>query len=177
MPDTEIGMEFEPGEGLMGRVLTTGKAVIADRYGDLDRISLPEFRNQAVVGVPILGRGSGLIGVFGIGARPSRKFGQADVETLTLFSRHAAIAIQNALRYARELRRTERMKLIARVAPCEHGIDAEQLVATAAQVICDHLGYQNVVIPLIHGGDPDYLLFPPMPARIAMYSRRPIRCL
>ena len=162
MPDTEIGMEFEPGEGLMGRVLTTGKAVIADRYGDLDRISLPEFRNQAVVGVPILGRGSGLIGVFGIGARPSRKFGQADVETLTLFSRHAAIAIQNALRYARELRRTERMKLIARVSRlASMGLDAEQLVATAAQVICDHLGYQNVVIPLIHRGDPDYLLFRP----------------
>ena len=160
LPDTEIGMEFEPGEGLMGRVLATGKTVVVDRYGDLDRISLPEYRNQAVLGVPILGRGSGLIGVFGIGARPGRKFGAVDVETLQLFARHAAIAIQNALRYARELRRTERMTLIAQVSRlASTGLDAEQLVETAAQVIHDHLGYPNVVIPLIYRGDPDFLLF------------------
>jgi signal transduction histidine kinase len=160
LPDTEIGMEFEPGEGLMGRVLATGKSCFVDRYGDLDRISLPEYRNQAVLGVPILGRGSGLIGVFGIGARAGRKFGQSDVETLQLFARHAAIAIQNALRYARELRRSERMTLIARVSRlASTGLDAEQLVATAAQVIHDHLGYPNVVIPLIHRGDPDFFLF------------------
>src|SRR5262245_48696985 len=89
MPDTEVGMEFEPGEGLMGRVLETGKPVIVERYGDLDRISLPEYREQSVIGVPILGR-SGLIGVFGIGARPASNFGQADAETLQLFARHAA---------------------------------------------------------------------------------------
>jgi signal transduction histidine kinase len=160
LPDTEIGTEFEPGEGLMGQVLATGRTIVVDRYGDLDRISLPEYRNQAVLGVPILGRGSGLIGVFGIGARPNRKFGQTDVDTLQLFARHAAIAIQNALRYARELRRTERMALIARVSRlASTGLDAEQLVATAAQVIHDHLGYPNVVIPLIYRGDPDYLLF------------------
>ena len=160
LPDTEIGMEFEPGEGLMGRVLQTGKSVIVERYGDLDRISLPEYRDQCVVGVPILGR-SGLIGVFGIGARGSiRKFSHADVDTLQLFARHAAIAIQNALRYARELRRTERMSLIARVSRLASlGLDAEQLVSTAAQVIHDHLGYPNVVIPLLCRGDPDYLLF------------------
>lgn len=160
LPDTEIGMEFEPGEGLMGRVLMTGRAVIADRYGDLDRISLPELRNRAVVGVPILDRGNHLLGVFGIGAKPLCKFGQTDVETLQLLARYAAIAIQNALRYARELRRTERMKLIAHVSRlASMGLDAEQLVATAAQVIHDHLGYPNVVIPLIHRGDPDYFMF------------------
>ena len=160
MPDTEIGTEFEAGEGLMGRVLSTGKTVVADRYGDLDRISLPEYRDHCVLGVPILGRGSGLIGVFGIGARAGRKFGQAEVDTLQLLARHAAIAIQNALRYARELRRTERMTLIARVSRiASTGLDSEQLVATAAQVIHDHLGYPNVVIPLIHRGEPDYFVF------------------
>lgn len=160
LPDTEIGTEFEPGEGLMGRVLATGRTIVVERYGDLDRISLPEYRHQAVLGVPILGRGSGLIGVFGIGARQGRKFGQEDVDTLQLFARHAAIAIQNALRYSRELRRTERMRLIARVSRlASTGLDAEQLVSTAAQVIHDHLGYPNVVIPLIHRGDPDYFVF------------------
>lgn len=160
LPDSEIGMEFEPGEGLMGRVLQTGKSVIVERYGDLDRISLPEYRDHSVVGVPILGHGSGLIGVFGIGSSNGRRFSPPDVETLQIFARHAAIAIQNALRYARELRRTERMTLIAHVSRlASMSLDEERLVSTAAQVIHDHLGYPNVVIPLLCRGDPDYLLF------------------
>jgi signal transduction histidine kinase len=52
------------------------------------------------------------------------------------------------------------MGLIARVSRlASTGLDAEQLVATASQVIHDHLGYPNVVIPLVYRGDPDYLLF------------------
>src|SRR5262245_30517098 len=112
LPETELGSEFEPNEGLVGRVLATGKAVILDNYGELDRITLPEHTGNAVIGVPIPGPSGGLLGVFGIGARPPRKFGQSDLATLRLFARHAAIAIQNAMRYGREQRRTERMMLI-----------------------------------------------------------------
>ena len=159
LPDSEMGAEFEAGEGLMGRVLATGNSVVVERYSDLDRISLPEHANNAVVGVPILGR-DGLIGVFGIGARPPRKFGHADVDTLAQFARHAAIAIQNSLRYEHELQRRERMSLISGVSRLiTAGLEPEELVATAAQVIHERLGYANVVIPLLHHGDPDYLLF------------------
>ena len=70
------------------------------------------------------------------------------------------MAIQNALRYGREQRRTERMTLIARVARLTaSGLEPEELVATAAQVIHDQLCYPNVVIPLLHRGDPDFLRF------------------
>jgi signal transduction histidine kinase len=159
LPDSEMGSEFEPGEGLMGRVLATGNSVVVERYSDLDRISLPEHANNAVLGVPILGR-DGLIGVFGIGARPPRKFAHLDVDTLAQFARHAAIAIQNSLRYEHELQRRERMSLISGVSRLiTAGLEPEELVATAAQVIHERLGYANVVIPLLHGGDPDYLLF------------------
>ena len=159
LPDSELGSEFEPGEGLLGRVLASGKSVIVERYADLDRISLPEHANNTVIGVPIMGR-TGLIGAFGIGARPPRKFGQADVDTLQQFARHAAIAIQNSLRYEHELRRRERMSLISGVSRLiALGLEPEELVATAAQVIHERLGYANVVIPLLHCGDPDYLLF------------------
>jgi signal transduction histidine kinase len=161
LPDSEMGSEFEPGEGLMGRVLATGNSVVVERYSDLDRISLPEHANNAVLGVPILGR-DGLIGVFGIGARPPRKFAHLDVDTLAQFARHAAIAIQNSLRYEHELQRRERMSLISGVSRLiTAGLEPEELVATAAQVIHERLGYANVVIPLLHRGDPDYLLFRP----------------
>jgi len=161
LPLTELGMEFEPGEGLIGKVLATGRPVILDRYGELQRISLPEMRDYAVIGVPIPGPGGGLLGVFGIGAPPPRKFGASDLDTLRLFARHAAIAIQNAMRYEREKRRTERMTLIAHIARViTAGLDAKELVATAAQVIHEHLGYPNVVIPLLQRDeDGEYLMF------------------
>jgi signal transduction histidine kinase len=160
LPASELGMEFEPGEGLIGRVLATGDPVIAERYGELDRLSLPDLRDNAVIGVPIPGPDGGLLGVFGIGARPPRKFKNADLDILRLFARHAAIAIQNAMRYEREKRRTERMTLIAHISRViTAGLEANELVATAAQVIHEHLGYPNVVIPLLHRDDEEYLLF------------------
>src|SRR5687767_10549321 len=82
LPASEVGLEFEPGEGLIGRVLATGAPVIFDSYGELDRISLPDFAAQAVIGVPIPGPSGGLLGVFGIGALPPRKFGQDDLDML-----------------------------------------------------------------------------------------------
>ena len=60
LPEAELGTEFEPNEGLVGRVLATGKPVIIENYGDLDRISLPEHAGNAVVGVPIPGPSGGL---------------------------------------------------------------------------------------------------------------------
>lgn len=160
LPLTELGLEFEPGEGLIGKVLATGRPVIVDRYGELDRISLPDLGDSSVIGVPIAGPRGGLLGVFGIGARPPRKFGATDLDTLRLFARHAAIAIQNALRYEREKRRTERMTVIAHIARIiTAGLEANELVATAAQVIHEHLGYPNVVIPLLYRDNEDYLLF------------------
>jgi signal transduction histidine kinase len=160
LPETELGSEFEPNEGLVGRVLATGAPVILENYGDLDRITLQDHTGNAVIGVPIPGPSGGLLGVFGIGARPPRKFGQSDLATLRLFARHASIAIQNALRYGREQRRTERMMLIASIARViTSGLEPEELVATAAQAIHNHLGYRNVVIPLLYRGEEDYLLF------------------
>jgi signal transduction histidine kinase len=160
LPETELGTEFEAGEGLVGRVLATGKPVILDDYGELEHITLPEHAGGAVIGVPIPGPNGGLIGVFGIGARPPRRFGPSDLATLRLFARHAAIAIQNAMRYGREQRRTERMMLIASIARViTSGLEPEELVATAAQAIHTHLGYRNVVIPLLCRDEEDYLLF------------------
>ncbi|MBL8271549.1 GAF domain-containing sensor histidine kinase [Steroidobacter sp.] len=161
LPLTELGLEFEPGEGLIGKVLASGRPVIFERYGELERISLPERRDYAVIGVPIPGPGGGLLGVFGIGTPAPRTFDASDLETLQLFARHAAIAIQNAMRYEREKRRTERMTLIAHIARViTAGLEANELVATAAQVIHEHLGYPNVVIPLLYrDDDEEFLLF------------------
>jgi signal transduction histidine kinase len=106
--------------------------------------------------MPIVSRGK-LVGFFGIGARPPRRFDDRDLGTLKLFGRHAAIAIDNAMRYQRERARNERMALIARVARLVSlQMEPTELVATAAQVIHEQLGYPNVVIPLL---EDDHLVY------------------
>jgi len=149
MPLRELGAETGPGIGLAGAVLSRGEPVVLARYDDLPNITLPELAANSVIGMPIVSRGK-LVGFFGIGARPPRLFDIQDLSTLELFGRHAAIAIENAMRYQRERARNERMALIARVARLVSlQMEPRELVATAAQVIHEQLGYPNVVIPLL----------------------------
>src|SRR5262245_36191869 len=156
MPAREQGTEVPANVGLAGKVLVTGEPVVLARYGDLGDVPLPELAENSVIGVPIRSHGH-LVGFFGIGARPPRKFNARDLATLQLFARHAALAIDNALRYQREKSRSERLALIARVSRLvSAGLEPMDLVATAAQVIHEQLGYPNVVIPLV---DDDHLVY------------------
>jgi signal transduction histidine kinase len=149
MPLREVGAEVGPGVGLAGAVLARGEAVVLSRYDELPTITLPELASNSVIGMPIVSHGK-LVGFFGIGARPPRRLDERDLRTLELFGRHAAIAIDNAMRYQRERARNERMALIARVARLVSlQMEPRELVATAAQVIHEQLGYPNVVIPLL----------------------------
>jgi signal transduction histidine kinase len=156
MPMRELGAETGPGIGLVGAVLSSGEAVVLERYDELPNITLPELAANSVIGMPIVSRGK-LVGFFGIGAQPPRRFDERDLSTLQLFGRHAAIAIENAMRYQRERARNERMALIARVSRLVSlQMEPTELVATAAQVIHEQLGYPNVVIPLL---DRDELVY------------------
>ncbi len=158
MPAGELGAEMPRGVGLAGRVLLERAPVVLERYGDVDRPTQPELQADAVLGVPILWRGA-LTGVFGLGARPPRRFGPEDVRTLGLLARHTAIAIENARLYAREQRRSERLALIARVGQIiTSGLDLDDLLQRAADAIHELLGYPNVDVPLIDPADPAFLI-------------------
>ena len=114
MPESELGAEMPRGVGLAGRVLATGAPLIVARYGEIENLTQPELAANAVIGIPIWWREK-LIGFFGIGtdaAHQSRQFDQRDVETLTLFARHAAIAIENARLYAAAETALEEMELL-----------------------------------------------------------------
>jgi two-component system, NarL family, sensor kinase len=157
MPPRELGAEMRPGVGLAGHVLATGRAVLA-RYGDLERITLPELADNCVIGVPIRWKDE-LIGVFGIGVAAPRRFDQGALDTLSVFARHAAIAIENARRYARERRRTARFELIARVSKLINGgLGLDRMLQQAADAIHDVLEFPNVDIPLLDPDDPQTLV-------------------
>jgi GAF domain-containing protein len=143
-----------PGVGIAGAVLLARRPVRLDRYGDLERPTIPELGEHSVIGVPIWW-GERMIGFFGIGAPPPRRLGDADIETLALFARHAAIAIENARRYENERRRTEQLALIARIGRIiASNLRLGELLQSAADAIHELLGYPNVAIPLIEPDDP-----------------------
>jgi len=157
MPPNELGSEVAEGVGLAGQVLRTGEPIVLERYGDLERPTQPDLLEHAVVGVPILWR-EAMTGFFGIGARPPRRFNERDIDVLSLYARHAAIAIENAQRYERERRRTERFALIARIGSIiAVDLRLEDLLQNAADAIHERLGYPNVAIPLV-SDDPEVLV-------------------
>jgi GAF domain-containing protein len=154
MPGLEVGREIGPGVGLSGLVLQEQRPILLDRYRDLAQPALPNPDDYAVIGMPIWWA-SQLIGFFGIGAAPPRRFDAQDVETLELFARHAAIAIENARRYEMERRRTEQLTLIARIGRVLIAdLPLDELLQSAADAIYELLGYPNVGIPLIDPADP-----------------------
>ncbi|MHA7872031.1 MAG: GAF domain-containing sensor histidine kinase [Hyphococcus sp.] len=101
MPPKELGSVAKRGEGLAGRVYRDRAPVLIDRYGALNGPLLKGMDEDIVVGMPIMWRGD-IIGTFGIGAAPPKRFGDNDLRTLEVFARHAAIAIHNARSYERE---------------------------------------------------------------------------
>jgi signal transduction histidine kinase/putative methionine-R-sulfoxide reductase with GAF domain len=158
MPPDELGAEMGPGEGLAGLVLETHLPVVLDRYGDVQRPTQPDLAEHAVMGMPIFGQNA-MIGFFGIGAEPPRRFSPRDVAMLGLFARHAAVAIENARRYEREQRRLERLALIARIGRIVAAdLMLDDLLTRAGAAIHDLLGYANVDVGLIAADDPETLV-------------------
>ena len=157
MPPGELGAEMRAGDGLAGAVLASGKRVVCT-YGELPGITQPTLRDNHVVGLPIHWQDE-LVGFFGIGALPPRRFSNADVALLELFARHAAVAIQNAQRWRNERHRATRMELIARMGTIVQGTaPIEERLQAAADAIHDLLGYESVDIPLVDEHDPTVLV-------------------
>ena len=98
MPPEELGSISRLGEGLAGKVYAERAPVLLDRYGDLSTPKLLNMDDDSVIGMPIMWRGD-IIGTFGIGAGPPKRFGDNDIHMLGIFARHAAIAINNARAY------------------------------------------------------------------------------
>jgi len=157
IPQDQLRAVLPRGHGLTGRVLELD-APLRCRYGDLPHPSRAAAFDMDMIGMPIRAHGR-LIGVFGIGVWPPREFEAHAQDMLDLFARHAAIAIENAQRYAEEQRRASRFALIARVAAIgATGPDLDTLLQHAADAIHETLEYPNVDIPLLDPDDPQTLV-------------------
>ncbi|MEM8773108.1 MAG: GAF domain-containing protein [Pseudomonadota bacterium] len=101
MPAEELGSANMPGQGLAGQVYRDQKPRLLSRYGDIENRPLSDMDEDSVIGMPIMWRGE-IIGTFGIGADPPKRFGDNDIRMLEVFARHAGIAINNARAYEKE---------------------------------------------------------------------------
>ncbi len=116
IPVDYVGTILKYGEGAAGVVAQTGKALLIDDYTAWPGRAEPfeaasPFR--AVVSVPLLWQGqvTGVIHALRFGQGDS--FSQTDLEVLSLFANHAAIAVENARLFnglERELSERKRME-------------------------------------------------------------------
>jgi len=167
MPPGELGMEMPRGVGLAGRVLASQQPLILQTYGELDSPLQPDLVQDAVIGLPIFWR-ERMIGFFGIGAEPPRRFGQPDVELLTQLARHAAIAIENARLFAAEKRRAGRKATLNRIGKLIAAtLDLDELLQTAVSAIDEELCYSNTAVLLLDRDNPDTLV---LTARSGVYA-------
>lgn len=108
LPEALLDVEFAEGVGISGQVFALRRPVIVRDYGRQVQLPIDDDgmrRIRAAVSVPIWWK-ERFIGVFSIGTSdPEHIFHQDDIELLSLFAKHAAIAIENARLYGQ----TERL--------------------------------------------------------------------
>ena len=114
------GVRIEPGEGIGGLVLATGRPCRTDDYGHDPRVS-QAYRavtqaggTVAVLVVPIRG-GARVEGLLYVGATRPRTFTDAEETLLQRLADHAAIALHNARLYATAERRRQTAESLAEV--------------------------------------------------------------
>jgi GAF domain-containing protein len=148
---------YARGEGIGGHILATGARYLG-RYGDLPDPRAKVIVDHQALGLPIRWQDR-LLGYFAVSLAPPRRFRPAQIETLELIARIAAIAIEHSNRQEEERRRSLRFELIARIAADIHRApDLDALLQRAADAIHGLLKFQNVDIPLLDPSDPGTLV-------------------
>jgi signal transduction histidine kinase len=114
------GVRIEPGEGIGGLVLATGRPCRTDDYAHDPRVS-PAYRavtqaggTVAVLVVPIH-RGAYIEGILYVGSTRPRTFTDHEEAILQRLADHAAIALHNAQLYANAERRRQSAESLAEV--------------------------------------------------------------
>lgn len=115
-----LGVRIEPGQGIGGLVLTTGRPCRTDDYGHDSRLS-PMYRHLIEAGgtvgvlvVPIR-CGVRIEGLLYVGTTRPRPFTDADEAILQRLADHAAIALHNARLYTAAERRRQTAESLAEV--------------------------------------------------------------
>ena len=94
-------VRLEPGEGIAGWVVKHGKAVLVNDVEQDSRFTAKVdkatgFRTRAILAVPLQDRGKTIGVIEVLNPHKDNQFDQEDLELLSAFAAHAAVAIRNA---------------------------------------------------------------------------------
>ncbi|MBI5567939.1 MAG: GAF domain-containing protein [Chloroflexi bacterium] len=114
MEHASLGMLIRPGQGLHGRVLTTGRAVlVADVKLDTDYRAVNAGTRSEFI-VPIR-QGELLLGALNLESPKPHAFADTDVRLIEALADQVAVAITNARAYEAERQAVERMREVDRL--------------------------------------------------------------
>ncbi|MEA5054450.1 MAG: GAF domain-containing protein [Propionicimonas sp.] len=112
----QTGQVFSLDEGVTGAVAKARTPVIYQAYSQVGRGHIaphePRYR-RAVIGAPILRRGSPIGALVVFAATDEQRFSQADADLLAHFATHAAIAIANSRLHEESAERAKTAAVVA----------------------------------------------------------------
>jgi PAS domain S-box-containing protein len=173
-----VGLMMHSGEGAAGRVVKSGKPLILKNYarwpGKTASAEFDEPTLQALISAPLVWqeRVSGVLHVFRL-----EEFNQRDLDLLTLFANHAAVAVENARLYEAAALELEERKRSEKVQQAIYRI-SQAVVTTASldelfhsihQSLAELMPMENFYIALYDAGT-DLLSFP---YYVDMYDQPP----
>lgn len=144
-------------EGIMGRVVRTGKAVFVP-----DVRQEPEYLGAAPevvssIAVPVR-REEEVLAVLNVEETRPGVLGEADVRVLTALGSQIAVAMENARLYQMQQRRATQLLTINEIGRRAASIlEPKELLEFAANAIAQELGYFRVAILLRDEDDPEYM--------------------
>ncbi|HET7726361.1 MAG TPA: helix-turn-helix domain-containing protein [Candidatus Limnocylindrales bacterium] len=105
-PPDMLGFELRFGDGVSSQAIRRRRAIQVEDYRAYEHRApgLERYDFGAVLCAPLLFRDEAIGALNVHSGRPGLRFSEADVELLTAFASHAAIAIDHARRYANEVR-------------------------------------------------------------------------
>ncbi len=129
-------MDFRSGEGVVGRVIVTERPFICNDTEVDVRISIGLTRPEGIrsfMHVPII-LGERVYGLLSVNSTAPRAFGERELRVATELARHAASALQHALRFEQErhIAETLQQALIAERLPEVPGLELAALYQAAA---------------------------------------------
>jgi PAS domain S-box-containing protein len=108
------GIRIKPGEGAMGRVAQSHEPLIVNNYRDWEgRLTFYDADDfHGVLAAPLMMAGRLVGAIAFLDMNPNRRFGDAELRLVSLFTSHAAVAIENARLFAAERRRAEEQRAL-----------------------------------------------------------------
>jgi len=154
-PDT-MGLVVRRGEGLMGRVVKTKKAVAVPDYS-LWGGRLLEYEDQrlySALAVPMLSAEGEVLGVLAVGfTSHEHRFSENDTRLINLFAQQATVALRNARLYEEARRRAEEAETIREAgAAVVSTLNQEKAIELILQQLVQVVPYDSASVLLYNKG-------------------------